>query len=155
MLFLIIYLCCVSVAQLDRASGYGPEGREFESCHLHRKSFVVRRSFFCALKLRPNSRSFALFACLYFASGTGLFEARFLSLLRNDTLKNNGYEWQPGVWKRGAALSDAPLSISFQPLLFYPMPSPDQSLSTIAAQPIPPPTQSVARPFLASLFSIS
>ncbi len=23
----------VCVAQLDRASGYGPEGREFESCH--------------------------------------------------------------------------------------------------------------------------
>ena len=26
------YVC---VAQLDRASGYGPEGREFESCHTH------------------------------------------------------------------------------------------------------------------------
>ncbi len=26
----IEYVC---VAQLDRASGYGPEGREFESCH--------------------------------------------------------------------------------------------------------------------------
>ena len=25
----------VRVAQLDRASGYGPEGREFESCHVH------------------------------------------------------------------------------------------------------------------------
>ena len=23
------------VAQLDRASGYGPEGRGFESCHAH------------------------------------------------------------------------------------------------------------------------
>ena len=23
------------LAQLDRASGYGPEGREFESCHVH------------------------------------------------------------------------------------------------------------------------
>ena len=28
----------VRVAQLDRASGYGPEGREFESCHVHAKS---------------------------------------------------------------------------------------------------------------------
>ena len=27
--------CLVRVAQLDRASGYGPEGREFESCHVH------------------------------------------------------------------------------------------------------------------------
>ena len=27
----------VRVAQLDRASGYGPEGREFESCRVHRK----------------------------------------------------------------------------------------------------------------------
>ena len=26
------YVC---VAQLDRASGYGPEGRRFESCHVH------------------------------------------------------------------------------------------------------------------------
>ena len=25
----------MGVAQLDRASGYGPEGREFESCHVH------------------------------------------------------------------------------------------------------------------------
>ncbi len=25
----------VRVAQLDRASGYGPEGRGFESCHAH------------------------------------------------------------------------------------------------------------------------
>ena len=31
----------------------------------------------------------------------------------------------------------------------------DQSLSTMAAQPIPPPTQRVASPFLASLLCIS
>lgn len=30
------------VAQLDRASGYGPEGREFESCPAHEKnSFII------------------------------------------------------------------------------------------------------------------
>ena len=35
----------VRVAQLDRASGYGPEGRGFESCHAH---FVNRTvTFMC------------------------------------------------------------------------------------------------------------
>lgn len=30
------------LAQLDRASGYGPEGREFESCPAHEKnSFII------------------------------------------------------------------------------------------------------------------
>ena len=31
-LFQISYVC---VAQLDRAFGYGPKGRKFESCHAH------------------------------------------------------------------------------------------------------------------------
>ena len=35
------------VAQLDRASGYGPEGREFESCPAHEKnSFIILRKLF-------------------------------------------------------------------------------------------------------------
>ncbi len=37
------YVACeahVRVAQLDRASGYGPEGRGFESCHAHLKRSV-------------------------------------------------------------------------------------------------------------------
>ena len=33
---------CVCVAQLDRASGYGPEGHEFESC---RARSEVHRNF--------------------------------------------------------------------------------------------------------------
>lgn len=38
----------VSVAQLDRASGYGPEGREFESCHSHPKAdFFGSLLLFC------------------------------------------------------------------------------------------------------------
>ena len=35
----------VRVAQLDRASGYGPEGREFESCHVH-KPYMICKAFF-------------------------------------------------------------------------------------------------------------
>ena len=38
----------VRVAQLDRASGYGPEGREFESCHVHEKSICVKQMLFFA-----------------------------------------------------------------------------------------------------------
>ncbi len=40
--FLLYYLSCVtfvSVAQLDRASDYGSEGRVFESCHSQQKPF--------------------------------------------------------------------------------------------------------------------
>ena len=38
------------IAQLDRASGYGPEGREFESCHVHYKSTCITQVLFCALQ---------------------------------------------------------------------------------------------------------
>ena len=38
----------VRVAQLDRAAGYGPEGREFESCHVHEKSICVKQMLFFA-----------------------------------------------------------------------------------------------------------
>ena len=34
------------VAQLDRASGYGPEGRGFESCHAHFKDGSQMRTVF-------------------------------------------------------------------------------------------------------------
>ena len=34
------------VAQLDRASGYGPEGRGFESCHAHLPLINIRGCFF-------------------------------------------------------------------------------------------------------------
>ena len=34
------------VAQLDRASGYGPEGRGFESCHAHLPLINIRGYFF-------------------------------------------------------------------------------------------------------------
>ena len=36
----------VGVAQLDRASGYGPEGREFESCHVHLFNLADMQGFF-------------------------------------------------------------------------------------------------------------
>ena len=36
----------VRVAQLDRASGYGPEGREFESCHVHEKKHLRQAGAF-------------------------------------------------------------------------------------------------------------
>ena len=36
----------VRVAQLDRASGYGPEGREFESCHVHLFNLADMQGFF-------------------------------------------------------------------------------------------------------------
>lgn len=41
------------VAQLDRASGYGPEGREFESCPAHGKE-----QFECYIQT-------VLFLCLF------------------------------------------------------------------------------------------
>ena len=34
------------LAQLDRASGYGPEGREFESCHVHLFNLAYLQGFF-------------------------------------------------------------------------------------------------------------
>ena len=39
----------VRVAQLDRAFGYGPKGREFESCHAHERNrkLYVFFFFFC------------------------------------------------------------------------------------------------------------
>ena len=40
----------VRVAQLDRASGYGPEGREFESCRVHYQTSVLLRSFFYVIE---------------------------------------------------------------------------------------------------------
>ena len=36
----------VRVAQLDRASGYGPEGRGFESCHAHFIYIKVANEYF-------------------------------------------------------------------------------------------------------------
>lgn len=36
-IYLLICLAYVRVAQLDRATGYGPVGRGFESCHAHLK----------------------------------------------------------------------------------------------------------------------
>ena len=35
-----IIAVCAPIAQLDRASGYEPGGRKFESCWAHSKSFV-------------------------------------------------------------------------------------------------------------------
>ena len=37
------------VAQLDRATGYGPVGRGFESCHAHIKDNPYGLSFFALL----------------------------------------------------------------------------------------------------------
>ena len=39
------HMCAVHVcvAQLDRASGYGPEGREFESCHTHSYVYMLKK----------------------------------------------------------------------------------------------------------------
>ena len=47
---IIVYAC---VAQLDRASGYGPEGRGFESCRTqYEKDYLTRVlvRFFCTLE---------------------------------------------------------------------------------------------------------
>ena len=40
----------VRVAQLDRASGYGPEGRGFESFHVHEESSFFELFFICKRK---------------------------------------------------------------------------------------------------------
>jgi hypothetical protein len=39
----LLVLPVAPVAQLDRASGYEPEGRTFESCRAHHKHQIVRR----------------------------------------------------------------------------------------------------------------
>ena len=54
----------VRVAQLDRASGYGPEGREFESCHVHEKKHLHKAGaffvfIFCLLLQGRRNLSFA------------------------------------------------------------------------------------------------
>ena len=49
------------VAQLDRASGYGPEGRGFESCHAHLPLIIIRGYFFINnIKLILAIRSYFL-----------------------------------------------------------------------------------------------
>ena len=51
----------VRVAQLDRASGYGPEGRGFESCHAHLPLINIRGYFFINnIKLILAIRSYFL-----------------------------------------------------------------------------------------------
>ncbi len=74
-LFRYIVSCCcgrdamtsnVCVAQLDRASGYGPEGREFESCHIQRETcteictgfFVLLHKISSFLAAVPNIPNF-------------------------------------------------------------------------------------------------
>ena len=64
----IISCCCgrdamtsnVCVAQLDRASGYGPEGREFESCHIQRKTCTEICTGFFVLLHKTGSCSAAV-----------------------------------------------------------------------------------------------
>ena len=58
------YRCClisyVGVAQLDRASGYGPEGREFESSRPRKnpyKSMIYRVFYLCTIRFMINVRS--------------------------------------------------------------------------------------------------
>ena len=73
---MLIYFSClayVCVAQLDRASGYGPEGRGFESFHTRYLRGLVNKSyqsfFYC---LRVNC-----FVLLMYVSGLKtLSEAR-------------------------------------------------------------------------------
>ena len=52
---MVIYPCCLighaPLAQLDRASGYGPEGQEFESLAACQKSEPFGFGFFCFLHL--------------------------------------------------------------------------------------------------------
>ena len=44
----VINLINVRLAQLDRAFGYGPKGREFESSNAHKTRVNIRlRGFFC------------------------------------------------------------------------------------------------------------
>ena len=45
----------VRVAQLDRASGYGPEGRGFESCHAHLKKFLIFSETFFVYFLKKRT----------------------------------------------------------------------------------------------------
>ena len=53
-IYLLICLAYVRVAQLDRATGYGPVGRGFESCHAHLPLINIRGYFFINLKLLLN-----------------------------------------------------------------------------------------------------
>ena len=62
----VIFQCCLRghapLAQLDRASGYGPEGQEFESLTArHKKNTIPRGMVFflyCTLKRDANSLEF-------------------------------------------------------------------------------------------------
>ncbi len=48
---LLLYYCCVRVAQLDRALGYGPRCREFESSHARTRISSFTWNPFFAYKL--------------------------------------------------------------------------------------------------------
>ncbi len=46
----------VSVAQLDRASDYGSEGRVFESCHSQMKAYIKKYTLFCFIESKEKGR---------------------------------------------------------------------------------------------------
>ena len=52
-IYLLICLAYVRVAQLDRATGYGPVGRGFESCHAHLKT-ILRGCLFLVMRLAAH-----------------------------------------------------------------------------------------------------
>ena len=56
------YISCTNalIAQLDRASGYGPEGREFESSSARQEEFICKGRFFFFLlrRFEKNGLSF-------------------------------------------------------------------------------------------------
>ena len=57
----------VRVAQLDRASDYGSEGHEFESCHVHHLRphpiSRMRPIFFERISQCRNSEPYGMLAC--------------------------------------------------------------------------------------------
>ena len=62
----------VRVAQLDRASGYGPEGRGFESCHAHFVNKTVvsfDAAVFCTYILCKSNRSLQISSNSYKKAG--------------------------------------------------------------------------------------
>ena len=129
------------VAQLDRASGYGPEGREFESCRTQKKA--LRRFLLSAFLL---SFFFHLIRCPVVPARRDEGEKHLIPAM-SGAAQNAQYL----PTKRQARGNPGLPFLHHSGAVFGCF----QSLLTMQAQPMPPPTQRVARPFFASLFIIS
>ena len=59
----VLKSACALIAQLDRASGYGPEGREFESSSARQnRKPAVKRVFLCLCGLAGCLYSISMYA---------------------------------------------------------------------------------------------